>query len=92
MHCKKNESVNQGKKKKNGTEKWPLLMAASLRQKSVFVIHCNLPVRTQAPTNGYSSQCAADWISAGNESNLSGKPCEKARIPENLPKPIDGQA
>lgn len=30
----------------NGTEDWPLLMAASLRQKSIFVTHRNLPRRT----------------------------------------------
>lgn len=65
------------KKKKNGTEKRPLLMVASSRQQSVFVTHCNLLVRTQAPISGYSSKCALDWISAGNESNSSGKVCEK---------------
>lgn len=67
--------------KMNGTENWPLLMVVSLRQKSIFVIQCNLPQRTQATTTGYSSKCAADWISAGNESNLSDKACEKQRSP-----------
>ncbi len=73
----------------NGTEKWPLLMVVSSMQKSIFVIQCNLPPRTQATATGYSSKCAADWISAGNESNLSGKDV-KSREPHKPPKPIDG--
>lgn len=31
-------------------------------------------------TTGYSSKCAVDWISASNESNLSGQACVKHRF------------
>lgn len=61
----------------NGTEKQSSLMGASVRQKSIFVMRCNLPWGIQATTTGAAQKCAVDWISAGNESNLSDKACEK---------------
>lgn len=43
----------------------------------LFVIKYNLPLRTHGAATEYSSECAVDWISASNESNLSGKACAK---------------
>lgn len=77
MSCKENKNVNQGKKKvKNEWKKEASFINGSFIDAErhsicLFVINCNLPRRTQAAITGYSSKCALDWISAGNENNLS---------------------
>lgn len=53
-----------------------------LRWKKVHSSHPAIQEqRTQATSTGHSSKCAADWIFAGNTSNLSQKACGKNMDP-----------
>lgn len=85
-------SIKKKKKKKDELKKEASFINGSFIDAErhgicLFVINCNLPRRTQAAITGYSSKCALDWISAGNENNLSHKTCSKHATP---PKPKVG--